>query len=309
MGMIEHASGAVSELIECVPNFSEGRRRQVVDAIVSAMAAVAGVRVLDWVMDANHNRAVVTLAGDPWAVCEAAFRGVREAATLIDMSQHSGQHPRVGAADVVPLVPLRGVTMDRCMSLARSLGRRIGDDLGIPVYLYGEAALRPERRDLPSLRRGEYEGLREVITTDSDREPDYGPAKIGTAGATVVGARWPLIAFNVNLRSRDLRVARSIARSIRESSGGMPAVRALALDLPDLGAVQVSMNLTDFHRTSVLQAFDAVEGLARAAGFDVMGSELVGLVPEEALPPDAVGRLKLTGFSPDQTLERRLAMA
>jgi glutamate formiminotransferase len=298
-----------SALLECVPNFSEGRRIEVVDAIVAHMKTVSGAVVLDVELDASHNRAVVTLAGPPEAVMEAAFRSVRQAARSIDMDAHRGQHPRIGATDVVPVVPLRGVSMDECVAVARALGRRIGDELDIPVYMYGEAALLPRRRDLPALRRGEYEGLRDEILWNADRRPDFGPARLGKAGATVVGARRPLIAFNVNLASRDLRAARAIAREIRESNGGLPAVRAMGVDLPELGAVQVSMNLTDYARTSMLDAFRAVEAAAAARGIAVLRGELVGLAPQQALPPDAERALKLTGFNQDQILERRLGMA
>jgi glutamate formiminotransferase len=296
-------------LLECVPNFSEGQRVEVVQAIVAQMKTVDGAVVLDVEMDASHNRAVVTLAGPPEAVVEAAFRSVRQAARSIDMDAHRGQHPRIGATDVVPLVPLRGVSMAECVVMARALGRRIGDELDIPVYMYGEAAVLPERRDLPALRRGEYEGLRDEVLWNADRRPDFGPSRLGKAGATVVGARRPLIAFNVNLASRDLSVARAIAREIRESNGGLPAVRALGVDLPELGAVQVSMNLTDYARTSMLDAFRAVEAVAAARGIAVLHGELVGLAPRQALPPDAERALKLTGFSQDQVLERRLGMA
>jgi glutamate formiminotransferase len=297
-----------SALLECVPNFSEGRRAEVVNAIVAQMRSVAGAAVLDVEMDASHNRAVVTMAGSPAAVVEAAFRGVSQAAHTIDMDSHRGQHPRIGAADVVPLIPLRGLSMDGCTSLARALGRRIGQELQIPVYLYGEAALRPERRDLPAVRRGEYEGLRNEILWNAGRAPDFGPACLGKAGATAVGARWPLIAFNVNLASRDLPAARSIAREVRESSGGLPAVRAMGVDLPELGSVQVSMNLTDFNRTSMLDAYRAVEAAAAARGIQVSHSEVVGLAPRQALPPDAEQALRLAGFGPQQILERRLGI-
>ncbi len=297
-----------SALLECVPNFSEGRRSEVVESIVSQIATVAVVVVLDVEMDASHNRSVVTMAGPPAAVLEAAFRAVCEAARLIDMDAHHGQHPRIGAADVVPLVPLRGLTMSECAGMARDLGRRIGVELQIPVYLYGEASLRSERRELPALRRGEYEGLRDEILWNAERKPDFGPARLGRAGATAVGARWPLIAFNVNLASRDLHAARAIAREVRESNGGLPAVRAMGVDLPDLGAVQVSMNLTDFSRTSMLDAFGAVKAAAARRGLEVLHSELVGLVPRHALPEDAESVLKLAGFSANQILEQRLGI-
>ena len=294
-------------LLECVPNFSEGRRRGVVDEIASAMAGVFGVCLLDVELDASHNRSVVTVAGPPDAVVEGAFRSVRRAAELIDMARHSGQHPRIGAADVVPLVPLRGLDMADAVLLARDLGRRIGEDLGIPVYMYGEAALRPDRRDLPAVRRGEYEGLKVAIVSDPARAPDFGPRRLGSAGATAVGARPPLVAFNVNLASRDLGVARSIARAVRESSGGLPAVRAIGIDLPEEGLVQVSMNLTDYQRTSMLTAFEPSRPRRQPGDVQVVRSEIIGLVPLAALPADAGSCLSLQGFAPDQILENRLA--
>lgn len=293
-------------VLECVPNFSEGRNPSVVDKIVAALAEVEGVRLLDREMDANHNRSVITLAGLPDAVVEAAFRGVAAAARLIDMRQHTGQHPRIGAADVVPLVPLAVVTMAECVDRARRLGRRIGEDLGLPVYMYGEAAFRPERRDLPNLRKGEYEGLVQEIATDPVRHPDFGPSIMGSAGAVAVGARAPLVAFNVNLGTFDLSVARAIARNVRETSGGLPCVRAIGVSLPDLGAVQVSMNLTDYTRTGVAEAYAAVAEEARQRGVEVVSSEIVGLVPAAALPSRPQETLRLTGFSDNQILEQRL---
>lgn len=305
---MKSSAPGVEPLLECIPNFSEGRREAVVNDIRSALVSAEGVRLLDLEMDASHNRAVLTVAGPPAAVTEGAFRGVKRAAELIDMTVHRGQHPRVGAADVVPLVPLRGISMDGAVRHARELGRRIGKEIGIPVYMYGEAALREDRRELPDLRRGEYEGLREAIGSDPDRLPDYGPARMGTAGATVVGARPPLVAFNVNIDGRDLAAAKAIARSVRQSSGGLPAVRAIGVDLPAQRLVQVSMNLTDFRRTSLAAAFDAVRQEAEARGMTVAGSEVIGLLPADALPPDPRSRLMLAGFSPLQILERRLAL-
>ena len=270
-GEAHRAAPIRGPLLECVPNFSEGRRAAVVEEITAALAGVPGVRVLDTEMDASHNRAVVTVAGPPAAVVEGAFRSVRRAAELIDMTVHRGQHPRIGAADVVPLIPLRGMSMADAVRMARELGRRIGEELGIPVYLYGEAALRLDRRDLPAVRRGEYEGLSQEIATLPERYPDFGPPRMGPAGATAVGARPALVAFNVNLDSRDLQAARAIARAVRESSGGLPAVRAIGVDLPEQGLVQVSMNLTDFQRTSMLTAFGAVLDQASARGMTVAG--------------------------------------
>lgn len=294
-----------SPLVECIPNFSEGRRRDVVEAIAAAMRTVKGVRVLDVELDASHNRSVVTLAGPPEAVVEAAFRSVREAAARIDMGEHRGAHPRIGAADVVPLVPVRAVSMPECIAFARRLGERIGSELGIPVYMYGEAALSPDRFRLPDVRKGEYEGLRAEVATNPDRRPDFGPASLGSAGATAVGARWPLIAYNVNLASADVGIAKAIARRIREANGGLPAVRALGIALEDRGLVQVSMNLTDYHTTGLLAAYTAVAMEAARLGVAVDRSEIVGLVPQDALPGDPVS-LRLRGFSRRQVLEERL---
>lgn len=293
-------------LVACIPNFSEGRRGEVVEAIAAAMRAVRGARLLDVEMDGSHNRAVMTVVGEPAAVLAAAFAGVRRAAELIDMDAHQGEHPRLGAADVVPLVPVQGISMAECVALARQLAQRIGEELAIPVYLYGEAATRSERRDLPNIRRGQYEGLKETIAADPERQPDFGPARLGRAGATVVGARKPLIAFNVNLTTADLQVARAIARRVREVNGGLPAVRALGVDLPARGQVQVSMNLVDYERTPIHVAFAAVQAEAARLGVAVAGSELVGLVPLAALSQAAAHYLQLEGFSAQNVLEARL---
>ena len=211
--------------MECVPNFSEGRRKPVVDEIVAAMS-IQGVKVLDREMDADHNRSVITLAGEPRAVEAAAFQGIAAAARLIDMDAHHGEHPRIGATDVVPFVPVRDVSMEECVAMARRLGERVGRELDIPVYLYERAATRPERRDLAYIRHGEYEALKREIATDPGRAPDFGPSRIGPAGATVIGARPYLIAYNVNLATSDLQIAKEIAAAIREKNGGLPAVKA-----------------------------------------------------------------------------------
>jgi len=298
----------VDRIVECVPNFSEGRRREVVDAIADAARAVPRVTVLDVEMDANHNRSVITLVGDPSAVAEAAFRMAAKAAERIDLNVHRGEHPRVGAMDVCPFIPIRGVTMGDCVRLARELGMRIASELGIPVYLYEAAATRPDRKALPDVRKGEYEGLKVEIETNPDRAPDFGPRRLHpTAGATVVGARPPLIAYNVNLGTSDVKVAKRIAKLVREKDGGLAAVRALGFELKDRGLVQVSMNLVDYKVTGIADAFDAVSRHAANLGVTVAASEIVGLVPEDALPPSPVARLKLEGFDPSvQVLESRL---
>lgn len=291
-------------LVECVPNFSEGRRQEVIEAIVAAIAAVPGTRVLDVQSDADHNRSVVTFVGGPEAVLEGAFQGARRAAELIDMNQHRGAHPRMGATDVIPFVPIRGVTMADCVALARRLGQRLGEELGIPVYLYEEAATRPERQNLADVRRGEYEGIRELIGSDPAHAPDFGPAVMGTAGATAVGARPFLIAFNVYLTTGDVEVAKKIAKTVRHSSGGLRFVKALGLLVE--GKAQVSMNLTDYRRTPIHVVVEMIRREAARYGVMVERSELVGMIPQEALLDAATWYLQLDGFTPDQVLENRL---
>jgi len=293
-----------SPLVECIPNFSEGRRPEVLEALELAIRSVPGVLLLDRHADADHNRSVFTFAGPPPAVAEAAFRSIRRAAELIDLERHRGEHPRIGAADVVPFVPLQEISTEECVQLARDLGRRVGDELGIPVYLYEAAATRPERVRLENVRRGEYEGLKASIARDPDRAPDFGPAVIGPAGATVIGARAPLIAFNAYLETADVAVAKEIARAIRESSGGLPAVKALGLIVD--GRAQVSMNLTDFTRTSIPTVVERIRELAQARGTSIHRCEIVGLVPQAALLEASRAYLHLSPFSVDQVLETRL---
>jgi glutamate formiminotransferase len=297
----------MTEIVECVPNFSEGRRKEVVDAIANAIASVPGVRLLDTEMDPNHNRSVITFIGDRSAVAEGAFQGAKAAVARIDMNTHRGEHPRVGALDVLPFVPILGVTMEDCVVLARSVGKRIAEELQVPVYLYEAAATRPDRKALPDVRRGEYEGLKLAIETDPDRKPDFGPSKLHpTAGACIVGARPVLIAWNVNLGTPDVRVAKRIAKAIRESDGGLPAVRAKGFELADRGLVQVSMNMTDYHKTSLVQAFEAVRALAAKEGVEVVESEIIGLVPIDAILAGATQYFKLARFHREQILETRL---
>lgn len=294
-------------VVECVPNFSEGRRPEVVDAIVQAIASVREVRLLDREMDASHNRCVITFIGSPEAVQEAAFRGAAKAVDLIDMNHHTGEHPRIGALDVLPFVPIAGVTMDDCVGLARKVGQRIATDLKVPVYLYEAAATRPDRRALPDIRRGEYEGLKAEIETNPDRKPDFGPSKMHpTAGASVVGARPILIAWNVNLATRDVKVAKRIAKAIRESSGGLPAVRAKGFELADRGLVQVSMNMVDYRTTSLVRVYEEIRKLADRERVEIAESEIIGLVPLDALLEAAQAYFGLKGFSRSQVLETRL---
>ena len=297
----------LTPLVECVPNFSEGRRPEVIARIVDSIRAVPGVAVLDQSSDADHNRSVVTFAGPPDAVEAAAFEAIATAATLIDLDQHQGAHPRLGATDVVPFIPLRGVTMDDCVAIAQRLGERVGRELSIPVYLYESAATRPDRENLATVRKGEYEGLKDAIGTDPDRAPDFGPAALGPAGATVIGARPFLIAFNVYLNTADVEIASKIAKAIRHSGGGLRYVKALGL-LVD-GQAQVSMNLTDFRRTPIARVVELIRSEASRYGVMPTHSELVGLIPEDALIDAAQWYLQLDLFTPDQILERQLAAA
>ncbi len=291
-------------IVECVPNFSEGRRQEVIDEIVGAMSSVAGVRILDVEKDADHNRSVVTMVGEPEGVLEAAFRGISTAARFIDLNKHEGTHPRIGATDVVPFVPIRGITMSECVALARRLGERVAEELGIPVYFYEEAATRPERRNLENIRKGEYEGLKERIGKDPDAKPDMGPEKLGPAGATVIGARQPLIAFNVYLNTDNVEVARKIARAVRHSSGGFRFVKALGMLVG--GQAQVSMNLTNFHRTPMYRVVEAIRREAARYGVSITHSEIVGLVPQDALINAARWYMQIDNLMPDLILENRL---
>ena len=293
-----------SGLVECIPNFSEGRRMKVVDQIIREMELVSEVKVLDRHSDADHNRTVVTLLGTPDAVKEAAFQGIKKAAELIDMDAHEGAHPRIGAADVVPFVPIKNITMQDCVQLTHSLGKRVGDELGIPVYLYENAASSPERVNLENIRKGEYEGLKEEIGKNPERKPDYGPLKLGKAGAVVIGARAPLIAFNVYLAIDDLSIAKQIARTIRHSSGGLRFVKAMGVLVG--GLAQVSMNLTDFRKTAIPQVMEMIRREAKRYGTTVHHSELVGLTPQKALIDTAVWYTQLDQFSQGQILENKL---
>ena len=297
----------MTRLIECVPNFSEGRRREVVEDLIQTIAAVPGATWLDSEMDADHNRSVLTFAGEPAAVMEAAFRAVKRAAELIDLNHHTGQHPRMGATDVVPFVPIEGVTLEDCAEFARQTGQRIGEALGIPVFLYEAAASRPERTNLADVRRGEFEGLRERIGRDASHAPDFGPARIHpSAGATAVGARRFLVAFNANLNTGDVRVAKAIAATIREQSGGLKHVRALGFSIEGGRRAQVSMNLVNTQATPIHRVLALVRDEAARRGAAISGCEVVGLVPEYALLDAAEATLQLEGFRRDQVLELRL---
>jgi len=279
-------------LVECVPNFSEGKDADTIAALRAAILSVTGVRLLDVHVDPSHHRSVFTFIAPPDAAVESAFRAMRVAAERIDLTAHAGAHPRMGATDVVPFVPIRDVTMEDCIALARRLAERAAAELGIPIFYYARAATRPGRERLPDVRQGEFEGLRRRIGHDPDAEPDVGPRHVHpTAGATAIGARPVLVAYNVDLDTTDVGIAREIAKSIRTSSGGLPAVQASGFSVA--GHAQVSTNLLDIDETPPLAVFQAVSAGARAHGVSVVRSEIVGLIPERALPPDAARVLKL----------------
>jgi glutamate formiminotransferase/formiminotetrahydrofolate cyclodeaminase len=294
------------KLVECVPNFSEGRRPEVVAAIRDAIAAVEGVSVLDVSSDASHNRSVITFVAPVEAAVDGAFAGIKAAAERIDLCSHTGEHPRIGATDVVPFIPLEGATMEDCIALARALGERVGRELQIPVYLYERAATNPTRENLADVRRGEFEGLREELGKNPARKPDFGPDTIHpTCGAVAIGARPFLVAYNVYLGpSANLPIAKNVAKAVRGSSGGFRHVKGLGLEVD--GQAQVSMNLTDTEKTPLHNAFDFVKMKAEAQGAQVTWSEIVGLVPERVLFETAAAHLQLRDFTPAQILERQV---
>jgi glutamate formiminotransferase len=295
----------VSQLVECVPNFSEGRRPAVIAAIADEVLHVAGVRLLDVQSDEAHNRCVLTFIGPPEAVKTAALAAARQAVALIDMNTHRGVHPRIGAVDVIPFVPIAGVTMEDCVSLARRLGTELWTELRVPVFFYGAAATTPARIRLPDIRKGDYEGLAAKFA-DRTWAPDIGDAvPHPTAGATVVGARGPLIAYNVNLTTDDVEVARKVARVVRESSGGLDQIQAIGVR-NTRGRAQVSMNLLDFRKMPVHRVFEAVQREARQHGVEIADSELVGLIPLDAVVDVVRSALQLREFDRDQILEARL---
>src|SRR5689334_7383506 len=297
------------KLVECVPNFSEGRRPEIVAAIRDAIAAVEGVSVLDVSSDASHNRSVITFIASVDSAVDAAFAGIKAASERIDLCQHSGEHPRIGATDVVPFIPLEGSTMEDCIALARKLGERVGKELKIPVYLYERAATTPARENLADVRRGEFEGLREEIGKNPARKPDFGPDRIHpTCGATAIGARPFLVAYNIYLGpASNLQIAKNIAKAVRGSSGGFRYVKGLGLEVDE--QAQVSMNLVDTEKTPLHHVFDFVKMRAEAEGATVTWSEIVGLVPERVLFDTAASHLQLTKFTPAQILDRQVREA
>jgi len=293
-------------IIECVPNFSEGRRTEVITAIIGAVRDSGPVNILDYSSDADHNRTVLTLAGEPAAVRTAVETLVQACVERIDLTKHQGGHPRMGAVDVVPLVPIRDIEMKECVALAREIGETIASRHELPVFLYEEAATAEHRRNLAKVRKGEFEGFAEKIT-DPDWKPDFGPARVHpTAGCVAVGARAFLIAYNINLTTSDVEVAKQIGKAIRHSSGGLRFVKAMGVMLEDRGIAQVSINMTDFTRTPLHRVFEMVRSEAARYGVSICGSEIVGLVPQDALLQTADFYLKLEGFEPNRVFERRL---
>lgn len=300
----------MERIVECVPNFSEGRKAEVVRALVETVESVEGALVLGTHVDPDHNRSVITFVATPETIVEAAVRVVGRAAELIDLSAHAGQHPRMGACDVLPFIPVRGLTVEECVVLAREAGRRIWEELGVPIYFYESAATRPERRNLADVRRGGFELLKSEIATKPERAPDVGASAVHpTAGACIVGVRPLLIAYNVTLNTRDLSIAKQIARRVRERDGGLLHLKALGFELETRGVVQVSMNLTSYDVTNLHDAFDAVRREAERLGVEVIASEIVGLVPQAALDRAASHFLRLENYSPDLVLENRIAAA
>ena len=287
------------QLIESVPNFSEGRRPEVIQALVQAIQ-VPGVLLLDYSSDADHNRSVLTVVGPPQAVLEGIMQAVRVATSRINLFEHKGEHPRIGATDVVPLVPIQGVSLEECVTLAEQLGGLIGQELELPVYLYAAAARRPERRRLPDIRQGEFEGLVQTIG-QPERIPDFGPARVGPAGAVVVGARPFLVAYNVYLQTGNVDIAKDIAKRIRESSGGFPAVQAKGFLVE--GQAQVSMNLLDTEKTPLHVVYDEIARQSAEHGIAVDRSELIGLMPQSVMLQAAAHYLRLPDFAADRTVE------
>jgi glutamate formiminotransferase len=293
-------------IIECIPNVSEGRRPEVVEAIAGAIRAVPGVRLLDYSSDPSHNRSVFTMAGEPEPIKAAVLAMYERVVPAIDLRTHQGEHPRLGAVDVVPFVPIEGVTMDACVALAKDVAREVASRFGVPVYLYEEASANPARRNLEDIRRGEFEGLAARMASEG-WAPDFGPATPHpSAGASVIGARMPLIAYNINLDTDRLDVAKKIAAAIRHSSGGFRYVKAAGFELKDRGIVQVSMNLTNYEKTPIFRVFEAVKREAERYGVSILESEIVGLIPSAALNAAAEYYLQLAGFNSNQVLENKL---
>ncbi|WP_029688967.1 glutamate formimidoyltransferase [Thermoanaerobacter sp. A7A] len=296
----------MDQIIECVPNFSEGRDQEKIAQLVKEVVSTEGVKLLDYSSDKDHNRTVITFCGDAKGVKEAAFKLIKKASEIIDMRYHKGEHPRIGATDVVPFIPVKNATMEECIQIAREVGERVGRELNIPVYLYEEAATTPERKNLENIRRGEYEGFFEKIK-QPEWKPDFGPQEMNPkSGATVIGARNFLIAYNVNLATDNIDIANKIAKAIRFSNGGYRYVKAMGVELKERGIVQVSMNLTDFNKTPIYRVFETIKAEALRYGVNVIGSEIIGLVPAKALFDVADYYLRIENFSENMVLENRV---
>lgn len=296
----------MDKVIECVPNFSDGRRAEVIEAIIKEITSVSGVKLWDYSSDKDHNRTVVTFVGGPNQVKEAAIKSALKAAELIDMRNHKGEHPRVGAADVIPFVPLKGTDIEECAKIAREVAQTLSEKLSMPIFLYGDAAIKPDRKNLATIQKIQYEGLLEKIK-EEDMKPDFGPREMHPKyGASIVGARMILVAFNVNLGTCDISIAKKIAKSVRESSGGLKNIKAMGVRLKERNIVQVSMDMVNYIKTPLYKPFELIKAEARRYGVPVVGSELIGLVPTDALINAADYYLKLEDFSCDQLIERRL---
>lgn len=296
----------MAKIVQCVPNFSEGRNKEVIEKILDEIRRVEGTKLLDYSPDKDHNRCVVTFIGTPEAVSEAAFNACKVASELIDMTKHSGEHPRMGATDVIPFIPISEVSMEDCIEMSKDLGKRIGEELNISVYLYEGSASAPHRENLAKVRKGQYEGMKEKLKEDI-WAPDYGPCELNEkCGVTAVGARMPLVAFNVNLDTNNLDVAKNIAKAIRGSSGGFKYCKALGIEIKERDIVQVTMNMVDYTKTSLFRVFDTIKNEADRYGVNILGSEIIGLVPTAALINTADYYLKLENFSHEQLLEKRI---
>ncbi|NMB08065.1 MAG: glutamate formimidoyltransferase [Tissierellia bacterium] len=296
----------MARLIQCVPNFSEGKDKEIIEKIVEEIRIVEDVKLLDYSMDKDHNRSVVTFVGEPEKVIEAAFNSVKVASELIDMSTHVGEHPRMGATDVIPLIPISDVSMEECIEYSKELAKRIGEELNIPVFLYEKSATNPSRENLANIRRGQYEGMAEKLKKE-EWQPDFGPGTLNIkSGVTAVGARMPLVAFNVNLDTADINIAKNIAKVVRASGGGFTYCKALGIEIKERNIVQVSMNMVDYTKTSLFRVFETIEREANRYGVNVIGSEIIGLVPMNALIDVADYYLKLENFDSSQVLEKRI---
>jgi len=296
----------MARIVQCVPNFSEGRDKEIIEKIVEEIRKVEDVRLLDYSPDKDHNRCVVTFVGTPEAVIEAAFNSCKKASELIDMSKHTGEHPRMGATDVIPLIPITEVSIEECIEMSKKLGKRIGEELDISVFLYEKSASAPHRENLAKVRKGQYEGMAEKMKEDMWK-PDFGPSSLNLkSGVTAVGARKPLVAFNVNLDTDNLEIADKIAKGVRGISGGFKYCKALGIEIKERNIVQVTMNMVDYDKTPLFRVFDTIEREANRYGVNVIGSEIIGLVPMMALINCADYYLKLEGFNETQILEKRI---